>query len=157
VAPCRRATNNGHRLRRQTSPIGFEPGRWRLAAGKQNTQRGGASCRAGPIRSPSLSPSCRGDGIKRGPVAFFGQLSRAAGLRQTMAASASASCGHSSGVGFGSLGRVDPDTPQLRTRPPSTLSVCPVIKAASSLVRNDTVPTRSAGTSGRLIACIEAA
>src|SRR6516165_3943986 len=33
----------------------------------------------------------------------------------------------------------------------------PVMKAASSLVRNDTVPTRSAGTSGRLIACMEAA
>src|SRR6516225_5485711 len=32
-----------------------------------------------------------------------------------------------------------------------------VMKAASSLVRNDTVPTRSAGTSGRLIACMEAA
>ena len=31
------------------------------------------------------------------------------------------------------------------------------MKAASSLVRNDTVPTRSAGTSGRLIACMEAA
>ena len=33
----------------------------------------------------------------------------------------------------------------------------PVMKAASSLVRNDTVPTRSAGTSGRLIACMEVA
>src|SRR6516165_4885007 len=33
----------------------------------------------------------------------------------------------------------------------------PVMKAASSLVRNDTVPTRSASTSGRLIACMEAA
>ena len=31
------------------------------------------------------------------------------------------------------------------------------MKAASSLVRNDTVPTRSAGSSGRLIACMEAA
>ena len=36
----------------------------------------------------------------------------------------------------------------------STFSVCPVMKAASSLVRNDTAPTRSSGTSGRLIACI---
>src|SRR6266852_3986355 len=46
---------------------------------------------------------------------------------------------------------------QLRTRPPSTLMVWPVMKAASSLVRNDSAPTRSAGVSGRLIACIEAA
>ncbi len=43
---------------------------------------------------------------------------------------------------------------QDRTRPPSTLSVCPVMKAASSLVRNETAPTRSSGTSTRLIACI---
>ena len=39
------------------------------------------------------------------------------------------------------------------TRPPSTLSVWPVMKAASSLVRNDKAPTRSSGTSTRLIAC----
>src|SRR6202051_5166093 len=39
------------------------------------------------------------------------------------------------------------------TRPPSTFSVWPVMKAASSLVRNDSVPTRSSGTSMRLIAC----
>src|SRR5262249_47302849 len=45
---------------------------------------------------------------------------------------------------------------QLRTLPPSTLSVCPVMKAASSLVRNETVPTRSSGTSPRLIACMAA-
>src|SRR4051794_5173763 len=46
---------------------------------------------------------------------------------------------------------------QLRTRPPSTFNVCPVMKAASSLVRYDTVPTRSSTTSGRLIACMVAA
>src|SRR6185437_7514012 len=46
---------------------------------------------------------------------------------------------------------------QVRTRPPSTFSVCPVMKAASSLVRYDTVPTRSSGVSTRLIACMPAA
>src|SRR5262249_3018167 len=39
-----------------------------------------------------------------------------------------------------------------RTRPPSTLSVCPVMNAASSLVRKLITPTRSSGTSGRRIA-----
>src|SRR5262249_8451716 len=38
------------------------------------------------------------------------------------------------------------------TLPPSTLSVCPVMNAASSLVRKLITPTRSSGTSGRRIA-----
>src|SRR5258705_5923193 len=44
-----------------------------------------------------------------------------------------------------------------RTSPPFTCSVCPVMKAASSLVRNEMVPTRSDGTCPRGIACRAAA
>jgi hypothetical protein len=41
-----------------------------------------------------------------------------------------------------------------RINPPSTTSVCPVTKRASSLVRNATGPAMSAGVPRRLIACV---
>lgn len=43
---------------------------------------------------------------------------------------------------------------QSRINPPSTTSVCPVTKRASSLVKKATGPAMSAGVPSRLIACI---
>ena len=41
----------------------------------------------------------------------------------------------------------------MRYRPPSTTIACPVINAASSLVRNEIAPVMSLGSPSRLIAC----
>jgi hypothetical protein len=71
-------------------------------------------------------------------------------VRNEFGHDAESCCSHSMGSLVASQNAHSLD--QLRTLPPSTLSVCPVMKAASSLVRKETTPTRSSGTSPRLIA-----